>query len=74
MLGVNLKVIKALNYWAETPGIAAITRAQSSQIQGTPGAHPGASSRRPTLDITIPHKICHSQTETLGNPMEGAES
>jgi hypothetical protein len=27
-----------------------------------------------TLDITIPHKICHSHTETLGHPMEGAES
>ena len=27
-----------------------------------------------TSDITIPHKICHSHTETLGNPMEGAES
>ena len=27
-----------------------------------------------TLDITIPHKIRHSHTETLGNPVEGAES
>lgn len=24
--------------------------------------------------IAIPQKICHSHTETLGNPMEGAES
>jgi hypothetical protein len=32
-------------------------------------------SRRlpPALEIAIPHKICHSHTETLGNPMEGAE-
>jgi hypothetical protein len=36
-------------------------------------AHPPAGSED-SLDITIPHKICHSHTETLGNPMEGAES
>ena len=30
--------------------------------------------RRWILEITIPHEICHSRTETLGNPVEGAES
>lgn len=38
---------------------------------GTPSHHDDVGSG---LDIAIPHKICDSHTETLGNPMEGAES